>query len=524
MAENFYLKEIRNNLPRILALFDNDRTSYSYGMGDRYYWAWGLIDFGNGTFQGAAHGFAKLWVAKLWPFETSKEKFYARVNSIFEAANNLKRKDGSLEESFPNEGSYCVTALVAFDLLCALQILSKEISKDLNNRWTEIISPMIEYLIKNDETHAFISNHMATSVAALIRWNLLTGDKIAEHKAKEQLNKILKNQSLEGWFKEYEGADPGYQSLCTYYLADVHKNRPDLQLLEPLRKSIQFLWYFAHPDGSFGGIYGSRSTRFYYPAGIMILADEIPEAEVLSKSMLNSIYQQKVITLSSMDDSNLVPMFNNYVCAAVNTSQLQSLKKQNSSLLVLPCKDKKKLRVTFSEAGLLIDRGQFHYTIISTHKGGVTYHFAQDQRPFIDTGVVLKNSKKNFASTQSYNKKNIINQEYDKLEITSKITIMTKQIPSTFQFFILRLLSLTIFRSTKFREWFKKLLVNKLITRHKYLPAYNKRTIQLGEFLKVEDKTTEVSEYRVLKNTGIFVPIHMASKGYWQIQDEEKER
>ena len=38
--------------------FDNDQTSLSYGMGDRYHWAWGLIDFGNGTFQGAAHGLA----------------------------------------------------------------------------------------------------------------------------------------------------------------------------------------------------------------------------------------------------------------------------------------------------------------------------------------------------------------------------------------------------------------------------------------------------------------------------------
>ena len=51
MSSNPYLKEIRANLPRLLSLFDNDRTSFSYGIGDRYHWAWGLIDFGNGTFQ-----------------------------------------------------------------------------------------------------------------------------------------------------------------------------------------------------------------------------------------------------------------------------------------------------------------------------------------------------------------------------------------------------------------------------------------------------------------------------------------
>ncbi len=108
MTKNPYLEEIKINLPRLLSLFDIDQTSNSHGMGDRYHWAWGLIDFGNGTYQGAAHGLARLWQAGLWPYKTSKKNFIDRINSIFEAANNLKRKDGSLEESFPREGSYCV--------------------------------------------------------------------------------------------------------------------------------------------------------------------------------------------------------------------------------------------------------------------------------------------------------------------------------------------------------------------------------------------------------------------------------
>ena len=87
-----------------------------------------------------------------------------------------------MEEAFPHEGSYCVTALVAFDLLCAKELLDKEISREMSNRWTTIIASMIDYLIKTDETHAIISNHLATSVAALVRWNILTGDKKAEKK------------------------------------------------------------------------------------------------------------------------------------------------------------------------------------------------------------------------------------------------------------------------------------------------------------------------------------------------------
>ena len=62
-----YLELIHLTLPRLLALFDTDASRETYGMGDRYHWAWGLIDFGNGTFQGAAHGLARLISADLLP-------------------------------------------------------------------------------------------------------------------------------------------------------------------------------------------------------------------------------------------------------------------------------------------------------------------------------------------------------------------------------------------------------------------------------------------------------------------------
>ena len=241
MHNNPYLLQIEQTLPRILALVDKDRTSMSYGLADRYYWAWGLIDFGNGTFQGMAHGLSRLWVNKLWPYNTSKTDFIKRIDSIFIGTKSIIRKNGSLEEAFPNEGSYCVTALITFDLLCTMDLLSKEIHIKIYQKWQRIIQPMIEYLLKADEKHALISNHLATAVAALSRWYILTGDKNAEHKARILLDRIIKHQSDDGWFEEYGGPDPGYQTLCLYYLADVHKSQPEWGLLKPLKKSMKFL-------------------------------------------------------------------------------------------------------------------------------------------------------------------------------------------------------------------------------------------------------------------------------------------
>lgn len=521
MKDSSYLVEINRNLPRLLALFDNDPTSSSHGVGDRYHWAWGMIDFGNGTFQGAVHGMARLWRAGQWPYSTPRAKFVERIDSLFEAAGRLTRKNGSLEEAFPHEGSYCVTALVAFDLLCAIDLLNTDVSDAQKKRWQTIIKPMIQYLIHADETHAFISNHLATAVAALLRWHSLIGDKAAESKAGVLLEKILHHQSDEGWFKEYEGADPGYQTLCTYYLADVHQLRPDLGLIEPLRRSIQFLWHFAHPDGSFAGLYGSRNTRLYYPAGVLALANDIPEAAALSSFMVRSIEGQRVVTLSAMDEPNFIPMFNAYAWAAAMSKDLTAI--EHATLLApnLPCQDAQLLRISFPLAGLWLDRGPTHYTVINTHKGGVVYHFRKGHPPLIDAGVVVCDSEGHYGSSQAYELHNNAHQHGDQLEVTAAITSMTKQLPRPFQFMILRGLCLTAFKIAPLREWIKKQLVKMLITRRHRWPVKNLRNIRFGEALTVEDKTFLPAGYQRVDNVGAFVSIHMASQGYWQMQDED---
>ncbi len=486
-------------------------------MGDRYYWAWGLIDFGNGTFQGAANGLSLLWKSGLWPHCTSQPVFMERIDAMFQGTKKLIRHDGSLEEAFPHEGSYCVTALTAFDLLCALNLMSEEIEKNMQADWMEIVRPMIGFLIHADETHGLISNHLATVVAALTRWHSLTGDEQSLVKADELLQRILGHQSEEGWFVEYQGADPGYQSLCTYYLADAHRIRPEWGLGAALERSVRFLWHFAHPDGSFGGLYGSRCTRFYNPAGIEALAPESPEALALADYMAKSIENNRVVTLSSIDEPNLIPWFNAYCWAAVLYEQRKA---GDKSKLQVPCMQSTVKRNHFVQAGLLIDQGLKHYTIINTHKGGVVYHFQQGKRVVQDAGVVVRDKKGLAASTQGCCSDNPVQVNGDILTIQASFQAMPRRLPTPFQFMALRLLCLTVFRSRTLREWVKQILVKLLITGNKVLPGKNTRTITMGSALTIRDQTDLPSGFQKIENPGPFVAIHMASQGYWQVQDE----
>jgi hypothetical protein len=496
---------------------DGDRTSASFGMGDRYHWAWGLIDFGNGTFQGAAHGLTRLWQAGLWPYTTPRDQFLGRIDALFLGTAQLTRADGSLEEAFPNEGSFCVTALVAFDLLCAIALLREEAPDEMRERWQVIVRPLVGYLGTADETHALISNHLATAVAALARWNALTGEAASGARGRELLARILRHQSVEGWFLEYEGADPGYQSLCTYYLADVHRLHPDWGLAEPLARSLRFLWHFAHPDGSFGGLYGSRCTRFYYPAGIEALATEVPEAAALARYMATSIASDRVVTLAAMDEPNLVPMFNAYCWAAVSWRDVDVTK----AVLPLPAQSAEAFRRSFPETGLWVDAGPGHYTVVNTHKGGIVAHFPRGKAAIIDAGVVVRDASGRLGSSQAFSKDNRVTLESDLLTVEAVISPMPKQLPTPLKFLLLRLLCLTLFRLRPLREWVKRMLVRLLITRRQLWPVRNIRQICLGPRLTVSDQLIAVPGYQAIPDPGPFVAIHMASQGYWQLQDEE---
>ena len=174
------------------------------------------------------------------------------------------------------------------DLLTAIDILQEKLDENVTASYLEIIAPMIDFLEKEDEHHAMISNHLATAIAALMKWRRLS-NVTTNKKAKLLAERILAHQSSEGWFSEYGGFDPGYQTLCTHYLVEIYKEDANLIPIEAIGKSIDFLEHFIHPDGSLGGVYGSRNTRFYYPGGIEFFADKIESASRIASYMRKSI-------------------------------------------------------------------------------------------------------------------------------------------------------------------------------------------------------------------------------------------
>ena len=513
---NPFLSSVYRNLPRLLALFDTDVSSATCGLGDRFHWAWGLIDFANGTFQGAAHGLARLIHSNLLPEYLSEASTLNLIDKIFLGTERIVRVDGSLEEAFPYEGSYCVTALVAYDLLTTVQLLESRLAEEKRVKYLEIICPLIKYLIKTNENHAFISNHLATSVAALVKWTKLTGREGEEH-GFEILDRILEKQSSEGWFLEYEGADPGYQTLCTYYLADALETTNNSKLKESLIRSLDFLSFFIHPDASIGGEYGSRNTRFYYPGGIAYLMRFSSTAVAISNYMSKGVGEFSFVGLDAIDEPNLIPMFNSFCWAASLYSKEQ--KSINDDEVILPC-HRASVDKIFPEAGLLVLGRERGYKIISIHKGGVVFDFRKNGSSIVNTGVALRLSTGIIYTNQVYNSKNEYLVNENEITIRSSLYPAAKREFKPYQMIALRVLNITLMRNYYIRELVKKILVKLLITRKDKFIGFVDRKISFNNANDILDEIITDKKYELI-NANRFVPIHMASKGYWQKQDTE---
>jgi len=511
MTHSSYLADIHQTLPRILGLFDTNPISAMRGVGDRYRWAWKGSDFANGTFQGAVHGLALLVVNGMLPEGMNEASILHRIHDALDGIRRITRNNGSLDEILPMESSYCVTALVAFDALCALDILAGRISDAERIRHHATVAPLIGFLVRARETHGIITNHLAVAAAALTRWHKMTGEDVIAARD-DVLRVITRHYNAEGWFCEYEGADPGYQTLALDYLADMDAQAPELGLASSLFKTCEFLGYCAHPDGSFGGLYGSRNTRFLYPAGIGMLARQSPHAAALA-SFAGKAHQDKtVVGLAAMDDSNLVPMFNSFCRAA-------ALAQQQAVPAPLPYEGNDFYK-EFPEAGLIVVKQAETYSIVNWRKS-VLSHFSPG-RAILDGGACARNPKNTWYTSQmGRDVTRLIHADAQQVVIEAPMIRYHVSYPAPVQMVVLRILCLSVMRIAPLNAWVKKILVRLLISRRAVSGHVIRRTITLHPEVAIRDEwISNPGRLTLERPFQYFQATHMASQGYWQRGDD----
>ncbi|KIX13396.1 hypothetical protein X474_14525 [Dethiosulfatarculus sandiegensis] len=499
---------------RALSYQDRNHHSRTYGCFDRRYWGWKIVDFPEATYQRNVLLLAGLWGLKESFFYHDLRLVRAVVAGI-EYAAKVQHKDGSFDQAFVHEHSYGATGFLIHSLAAAGRRLGRNLPEEAVHILRGVVRKGADFLARHGEEHGLISNHLAGAALSLLDSAALVEEPAYLRAADDLLAKILAGQSPEGWFPEYQGADPGYQTLCVHYLAQAREllNREDLS--KALDMSVDFLSCFVHPDGGFGGEYGSRRTSIYYPGGLARLAGKNPQASALAELMAEAIANKSTTTLDDIDLGNLAPLAESYLLAQESVGDRcmpGELPWQASGL-----------ERRFPEAGLYVAATPTLYSVLGVSNGGVLKVFDKARKKLIfdDAGYVGRLKGGDMITSQVTDLARRAEVSDGSAELEVEFQYWPQPLPGPFRFVILRLLNLTIMRSIYLGNLVKKLMVKILITGGKQaglklirLVNFGVDAVEVRDELRLTGKGTTVLES--LSAGQGFVGIHMASAGYFQ--------
>jgi len=506
-------QQIAFSIRRLMSQQDVDPYSPTRGCFDRRYWSWKLVDYPDATYQRNVQPLSELWADPQSPFHQDPE-LLAAVLAGLEYSAMIQHSDGSFDQAFPEEHSFAATGFLLHSLLEARKVVSQHMDLGLRRRVDACLSRASDFLCCHSEKHGVITNHLAGVALALFLSGEYFGQPQFTRRAEEALEGILASQSKEGWFPEYDGADPGYQTLCLYYLAQIWKKWPSGVLEQSLERSLHFLAYFVHPDGTFAGEYGSRRTQVFYPGGTALLADRFPLAYAMGHQIIEAVSRGRSVGLADMDMGNLSPLLSNYVL-----DRQALLKVERPKVVELPWQ-MRKVQEYFPEAGLLVHGNEDYYTVLSLANGGVIKVFDKKKRALLwdDSGYVGRVIGGGLITTQ----KTLLNRRCqvngNEVELECYFYKMPCAQPNSLSFVLLRLLSLSLLRSVRLGNIFKKALVKMLISPDGRQPVKLLRRVRFEKLrVVVEDELTKSSRLKLdwLKMGRRFLGIHMASAGYF---------
>lgn len=518
-----YSAVILKQIPRLLGLIDRNSYSPTYGCCDRNFWHYNIIDFPCARAQELC-----LTLALIYQREYPNNGYYKKdkIKELSIAAmkfwTKIQNKDGSFNEWYPNEHSFVATAFSSYAVSEAYMLIKGFIMQDEGDEIEQALKKAGNWLTKRAEE---VSNQQAGAIAALYNIHLITKNERYLENAKEKLNSLLQNQSKEGWFPEYGGADIGYLSVLIDYLGKYYQKSGDDKILKNLNSAIDFLTYFSHQDLSFGGEYGSRNTEYILPHGLEIVGNQSPTAREITSAIRRSLGKYGI----TFDDRYLCYFGYCFLHAWDDFSQTEGN-------MDLPYK--KEFSKYFPSAQLYIHSSPLFYSIVSLRKGGVIKVFNKEQEKLIydDCGMIGKLSNGKHVSTHWLDRAYKIEVNDKDVRVSGEFHLINYHTLSTSTLMLFRLIQSFGGRYYKFSEFVKKTLRKKVITRSKTVPIkFHRRFFFNEEKIEIEDEIdvkTNLSFDALMiggKYSLIYIPSsrffseHLDTEGYKLSDDELKE-
>ena len=371
-------------IPRLLGMIDRNRFSPTYGCFDRPYWHYRTMDFPCGMSQEFG---LPLALAHSTDFPDNPYRGQERLRELALAGVDFARRsahaDGTCDDYFPFERALgaLVFSLNAMTETCLLL-------DDRRPEFLEFFARRARHLTRHNESGQ-LTNHQALAALALYNTYLVTGD--AEFKrASDSFVGIVRDwfHPDEGWFQEYEGADPGYQSCTIAFLAKLYKKSGDPALLDLMKPGAEFCRRFMHPDGSYAGEYGSRNTFHFYPHGFEVLAGHGhgPSAEIADLFLTRGL--PAGARYFNDDDRMCAHYVYDWMEAWRDFSPTRSRFSEEGAGDESAAFEVER----FAKAGLVVGRSDRATVVIALNKGGVMKVIDRAGTVASDTGIIARDT------------------------------------------------------------------------------------------------------------------------------------
>lgn len=401
-----------NSCRRVLSLVDLNPLSGTYGCFDREFWHYKITKtMPSAAFQQAVLGLSVLYKNNFdGNMFCGNEEIKRAVTAGISYWESIQNPDGSFNEWYKNEHSFCVTAYTLFGISEALINCKTVLDKEWTDKIIKTITISAVWLAKHNNHD--VANQMTAAMLALHNTCLLTGDKTYLNASNAKKEALLAMQSEEGWFNEYGGFDTGYSFVTLDLLAHYLLKNPEDKLIEKAaEKLVDMLFYTTEDNGKLFAEAGSRGTAHFLPYGINLLSKTSSNARQLCQRFVKGVKADAFPTPECVDDRYLVYFyFNSWVLnAATSKNEINTGNSGENNIFTKYYKD----------AGIVsIKNNRFHF-IEGLKKGSALGLCSKQGRIFYDYGYYAEFKNNKTALSNAFNKNSIasVNIETDKTEI-----------------------------------------------------------------------------------------------------------
>lgn len=299
-----YAHKALAQIPRLLGNLDRNPFSPTYGCFHRDYWLDKTSDFPDAVRQFGIHSLALVFAHDFPgnPYRgQNKIRDWAIAGMEFWA--KIQHPNGSFDEFYPYEQGWAgPTAFTAYVVTESLKLLKDQIPPAKRSRIEEAIRKAAHFIASGESEEDHLANHHAIACLAVWKAYELFQDPALKRGFEKLWKKFLTYRAKEGWFREYDGVDPGYLSATVSFLGKIYQTHPSPEILEVAQSAVEFSSFFVYPNGFYAGSLGSRNTLHFYPHGFEIFAKQVPLAASVAEKTLAALGEGKLVPPEIMSD------------------------------------------------------------------------------------------------------------------------------------------------------------------------------------------------------------------------------